>query len=77
MKAVILVSIGVSALVGVVALLDMVMGLAGQSGMAPFSGQTTMDIMFVVAAGLSAGWAWSRCRSRARFAREPRGTKRT
>ena len=55
MKAVILVSIGVSALVGVVALLDMVMGLAGQSGMAPFSGQTTMDIMFVVAAGLI-GW---------------------
>ena len=55
MKAVILVSIGVSALVGVVALLDMVMGLVGQSGMAPFSGQTTMDIMFVVAAGLI-GW---------------------
>ena len=55
MKAVILVSIGVSALVGVVALLDLVMGLVGQPSMAPFAGQTTMDIMFVVAAGLI-GW---------------------
>mgnify|MGYP001177525157 CR=1 FL=1 len=55
MKVAILASIGVSALVGVVALLDLVMGLVGQPGMAPFAGQTTMDIMFVVAAGLI-GW---------------------
>ena len=55
MKTAILASIGVSVLVGVVALLDMVMGLIGQTGMAPFAGQTTMDIMFVVAAGLI-GW---------------------
>ena len=58
MKVVILVSIGVSALVGVVALLDMVMGLVGQSGMAPFSGQTTMDIMFVIAAVLIGFMGW-------------------
>ncbi len=55
MKVAILASIGVSALVGVVALLDLVMGLVGQPSMAPFAGQTTMDIMFVVAAGLI-GW---------------------
>jgi ABC-type nickel/cobalt efflux system permease component RcnA len=55
MKTAILISIGVSALVGLVALLDMVMGLVGQPGLAPFSGQTTMDIMFVVSAGLI-GW---------------------
>ena len=55
MKTAILASIGISALVGVVALLDMLLGLIGQPGMAPFSGQTTMDIMFVVAAGLI-GW---------------------
>jgi len=55
MKIAILASIGVSALVGVVALFDMVMGLIGQPGAAPFAGQTMMDIMFVVAAGLI-GW---------------------
>jgi hypothetical protein len=55
MKTAILASVGISALVGIVALLDMVMGLIGQTGMAPFAGQTTMDIMFVVAAGL-VGW---------------------
>ena len=55
MKTAILASIGISALVGVVALLDMLLGLIGQPGMAPFAGQTTMDIMFVVAAGLI-GW---------------------
>jgi len=55
MKTAILVSIGVSALVGVVALLDMVMGLIGQTSLAPFAGQTAMDIMFLVAAGLI-GW---------------------
>ena len=52
MKTAIRISIGVSALVGLVALLDMVMGLVGQPSLAPFSGQTTMDIMFVVSSGL-------------------------
>ena len=33
----------------------MVMGLIGQPGAAPFAGQTMMDIMFVVAAGVI-GW---------------------
>ncbi|MFP6701008.1 MAG: hypothetical protein VB861_04635 [Planctomycetaceae bacterium] len=55
MKTAIRISIGVSALIGLVALLDMVLGLVGQPGLAPFAGQTTMDIMFVVSAGLI-GW---------------------
>ncbi len=55
MKTAIRISIGVSALIGLVALLDMVMGLVGQPSLAPFSGQVTMDIMFVVSAGLI-GW---------------------
>ncbi len=55
MKTAIRISIGVSALIGLVALLDMVMDLVGQPSLAPFSGQVTMDIMFVVSAGLI-GW---------------------
>jgi len=52
MKSAILASISVSAVVGVVAALDLAMGLIGQMGMAPFGGQTMMDIMFVIAAML-------------------------
>ncbi len=52
MKNAILASISVSAIIGVVAVLDLALGLIGQIGMAPFGGQTTMDIMFVIAAAL-------------------------
>jgi len=52
MKNAILASIGVSAIIGVVAVLDLALGLIGQIGMAPFGGQTMMDIMFVIAAAL-------------------------
>tara|TARA_B100000029_G_scaffold107116_1_gene98010 strand:+ start:2732 stop:2929 length:198 start_codon:yes stop_codon:yes gene_type:complete len=55
MKTAIMASVGVAALIGVVSILDMVMGLVGQPAMAPFAGQTTMDIMFVIAAALI-GW---------------------
>ena len=58
MKSVILASISVSAIVGVVAALDMAMGLIGQMGMAPFGGQMTMDIMFVIAAVLIGLMGW-------------------
>lgn len=54
MKIAILASMGVSGLVGLVALFDLVMGLI-DSGSAPFAGQTTMDIMFLIAAVLI-GW---------------------
>jgi hypothetical protein len=52
MKNAILASISVSAIIGVVAVLDLGLGLIGQMGMAPFGGQTMMDIMFVIAAAL-------------------------
>ena len=58
MKSVILASISVSAIVGVVAVLDMAMGLIGQMGMARFGGQMTMDIMFVIAAVLIGLMGW-------------------
>ena len=45
---------GVAALVGLVAVFDLIMGLIGSSS-APFAGQVTMDIMFLIAAGLI-GW---------------------
>ena len=62
MKSVILASISVSAIVGVVAVLDMAMGLISQMGMAPFGGQMTMDIMFVIAAVLIGLMGWESIR---------------
>ncbi|MBO52310.1 MAG: hypothetical protein CMJ69_16215 [Planctomycetaceae bacterium] len=62
MKSMILASISVSAIVGVVAVLDMTMGLIGQMGMAPFGGQMTMDIMFVIAAVLIGLMGWESMR---------------
>ena len=62
MKSVILASISVSAIVGVVAVLDMTMGQIGQMGMAPFGGQMTMDIMFVIAAVLIGLMGWESMR---------------
>jgi len=54
MKIAILASMGVAGLVGLVAVFDLIMGLIGSSS-APFAGQVTMDIMFLIAAGLI-GW---------------------
>ncbi len=54
MKTMILISIGVAALVGLLSLFDMILGFLGRSESAPFAGQVTMDIMFLVATGLIA-----------------------
>ena len=62
MKSVILASISVSAIVGVVAVLDMAMGLIGQMGMGPFGGQMTLDFMFVIAAVLFGLMGWESMR---------------
>ena len=51
MKKVIFASMGISALVAVVCIVDLVMGI-------PFSGQSTMDIMFIISAALIGYMGW-------------------
>lgn len=55
MKHALKASIGISGLVALAALLDLVLGIFGSTSAAPFAGQVMMDIMFLIAAGLI-GW---------------------